>query len=239
MDDEDRTLESGQDEQSTEMPSPRFASGGDERPSTDVDAIAAALQVKLGTWLDGELDKRLQSQKDRRFSKLEKQFDDVDARLTRFAELVQGGMKPDQARQQLDVEDAVDYVRQLRQGKRAGAPVDQPALGSAEQEQAMTEANEILKEAGLDSDPAWVETLRKTTFKDGAHLLKTAATFVIKRTTAKPPENPATTISPGGGTLPRPDLEAAYQKEINAARGKGAAAGRVIREKYRALGLNV
>ena len=242
MGDETDTLESGQNQQTEGglPPAPRFAGSGDQRPSTDADATVEALQAKLSSWLDSELEKRLQGQKDRRFSKLEKQFGEVDARLARFATLMETGLKPDQAHQQLEVEEAIEFYRQQSQGSRqGGAPASNPAPGSAEQEQAAAEADQLLKEAGLDNDPAWAEILRARTFKDGVDLLKTAASFVIKRSIQKKPdENPAAIIQPGGGSLPKPDLEAAYWKEVNAAKGQGSAKGREIREKYRKLGLN-
>jgi hypothetical protein len=53
------------------------------------------------------------------------------------------------------------------------------------------------------------------------------------------PGNPAAVIAPTGGGVPDTNLEAAYQKEINAAKGQGSAAGRAIREKYRKLGMDL
>ena len=43
----------------------------------------------------------------------------------------------------------------------------------------------------------------------------------------------------GAPSAPPPGLLEQYQKEMQAARGKGLAAGATIREKYRAKGLNV
>ncbi len=241
----DKPLESGQEGGEDKL-KPPSTTGGQQtpaeytRPSTvEAEAIAKAVQPLLQTWLDDQLTRKLQSEKDRRINQVERKLETMQGALGRFTELVKGGMSPDQAQQQLRVESAIEYVESLRQQTGEGGGSAQsfpPAAGKPEQ--AIDEAKGLLSEAGLDSDPEWVQMVSKG-FSDAHEAVKAAANLIIRRAIKGQKVNLAAAIQPGGGALPEENLEKAYQKEIAAARGQGATAGRTIREKYRALGLDV
>lgn len=235
----DQTLESGQSNESGSATTELSQTGGQQTSTVNAEAIAKALQPLLEPWLKDQVTRTLQGEKDRRINKIERRLDTTEGALTRFAELVGGGMKIEQAQQQLKLESALEYIDSLRQQPEQGGGSDKASTqGSAGATQAVEEAAQLLKDAGLDSDPEWVSMVGKG-FPSSHEAVKAAANLVIRRTVKGQKPNEAATIQPSGGALPKKDLDAEYRKELLAARGKGYDAGRAIRQKYRELGLDV
>lgn len=232
----DQPLESGQSFGEDAPTSETSNTGGQQTSTVDAEAIAKALMPVLEPWLE----RKLQSTKDRRFSQIERKLESTDGALARFAELVKGGMTPDQAQERLKFESAIEWVEQQRNQPARGSETSEPkpARGNAGGAQAIDEAAQFLKEAGLSEDPEWVK-MASEGFTSSHEAVKAATNLIIRRMLKGRNANPAAVIQPSGGSLPPQNLEEEYRKELLAAKGKGNDAGREIRRKYRELGLNI
>jgi hypothetical protein len=213
---------------------------GDQQASTvDAKALANLLKGELEPWLDETLTRKLQGEKDRRINKVERRLETTEGALARLVELMEGGMNVKQAQQQLRLESALEFIDGLKEAPQGEVLATQkPKGGTSGKVAASDEATQLLKEAGLEEDPEWVERLKKGFASDG-EALRDAANLIVRRVVRQQAPNPAAVIQPSGGALPEVDLEKEYRKEMLAAKGKGNNAGAVIRRKYRELGLDV
>jgi len=201
----EKKLESGQEPGGGGLPTPRFEEPGVQQASSLSDSEIAALlkSPHVAQVIEDLVERKLQSEKDRRIPKIERRMDDAEKALAQFKEYLKAGMTPDQAEHQVKLDQTMEYVDQLR-NSQAAFPASQPQ-GSGK-EQAVAEAMTLLKEAGLENDPEVAQLFQSKTYQNGGELLKDVAALVIKRSTGI--VNPAVAIqSGGGGVSSTPDAE--------------------------------
>jgi hypothetical protein len=223
----DKPLESGQNE-GTGLPSPKFQSDGDKQAST-----GAGVQVVPLDQLEQVVSRLMQGQKDRRINKMERQLDAVNETLERYEQLRSTGMTPDEAAFRLKVEEVVE------RGKPQSVSTSPANPGTITQEEAVRQAQALLKETGLENDPELTTLFTSKTFKNGDELVGEVVKFTARRLKAAPAPNPATTISPAGGSAPTEDLQALYNQEITKIRRGDVMAVSELQRKFREKGLNI
>jgi len=221
---------SGTDE-SQELPTPQFSNDVTSSTSTDADAIVS----KLTPILEQLVEKKVQSTKDKRISKIEKA---LGGRLDLLAELEGEGVEiPKDLRMQMQIRDLEERLTQ---------PKEQPAqprdVGTSSGQTAVADAIAALKENELDAnDPAFIELLRGTYTSREAFDLKVQR-FINGKLKPQKQANPADVVqSParsGASDKSEEALRQDYIKEMKAARGKPGDI-RAIREKYQKEGVNI
>jgi TolA-binding protein len=187
-----------------------------------------ALQEALGPIISQEVDRRLQSQKDKRFAKLEGKVDETRALLERYENLRSKGMNQEDALFRLKVEDALLVPQEVQD-----APSAARQTVSDRQPAAPELAGEVLEMLGLDADD--VKTLQNR----GASLNDYFTRAVDKRKAAQAPPNQAAVLPTGGGSpgqTSEEQLKADYQREISR-EGLSRSERLNIRDKYRRKGL--
>ena len=127
-----------------------------------------------------------------------------------------------------DSDEAVDAP----QGQTAGLGQSPNPLAS--------EIQSMLTDRGLTGkEPELVEFLGKVQGKKPYQIISELNTLTTELAERDKPDASKILSGGSGGNLPAPDHKAEYVKEMLAARGKGAAEGRVIRAKYKRLGVDV
>jgi len=172
----------------TVLPGSDTSQPSGDKPNSD----SQVLDTLLDRLFDDErFDKRLQSQKDRRFQKLEDNQKDTKDRLDRFAELIQDGKSTSEAKQQLDYEDDLAYVRELRaQSSQTAAPGSVANVSG--------EIKGILLYSGVSqSDPGVQDFLAQNTGTDAPQKL----TAYLKQR-GKPQPSPAGIQNMSSGPAP-------------------------------------
>ncbi len=164
-----------------------------------------------------------QSSRDKRMSQFEK-------RLADFEKLMQNGLQRDAALTMLGLQDEVRELRESTIGRPApaGQPMQAPQAGNPDYAP-------FLQAMALDAnDPEVVNALRAGTNVPGQ-----LAEIAVRRRNGQQP-NPAAVMPVSPGTPPPADLQAAYQKEIEALKGTGNLQSFAqIKARYRKAGLNV
>ena len=215
----DTNLESGQTDGTANS-----AQTGD-KPTSSFDE--AKLLERIGSLVETTIEKKLQSQKDRRFDKIEKTLGDFQPVLEKVKDL----LTPEQLEKvQRDLE--WDEMR-----RRTGLlPTSQTSQVGNQQAAAVESKSDIAKELGLDeNDPEVAAILR-----EGADPLKLAKVAIGRAN--KP--TPSPTGAPGMVTPTAPPVDdqaalaAAYQKEVAGLRGNVFAVSQV-QAKYRQKGLKI
>jgi hypothetical protein len=163
-------------------------------PSIDVEAIAKALEPTLKSLVE----KQWQSGKDSRIGKLTSKVDEFSAQLERLAELKKEGFSEPQALRMMKLEEAA-----------ANPSNGNPPVQSAPEKQAGSlpvtpDAETLITALELDANDAEVtEVIRR-----GGDISNALITLKAKRVqAAKAPPNPASIVSPGGGTAADTSLE--------------------------------
>lgn len=211
--------------------------GSDDQTSITAQAVAAALKgdPEFANLLKNLSGAGAQSAKDKRMDKIENKQAIFEERLTRYEEYIQQGMTPAQAKRQMKVDDAVDAVE--RMGTSSTEVPHKPPVGNQAGDGAETEAQELLKEAGIAvDDPEYLELLRTT---PANKLTGETATLIVRRVLRKPNPTGAVAITPSGGTGGSPDLMAQYKAALaNIPEGNKEAVLR-LRMEYRKKGLPI
>lgn len=219
-------------------PTPTFSEpSGDQptSPGTDLDAVSARFEKLLDTRLES-LERRLQSQKDKRWSELERQYGDL-GEIRHALEAAKEG----------STEEGI-ILDILAQRAAAQRPSDQPSSGfqpappaGNRAQTARDEARDILRAAGIDENSPEVTELMRGTYRNADHFLAETYRFAQRRQgRAAQPASPAAVLAPGGGAPGGSDqerLRAQYQSEKEKVR-RGSPDYMRIRNKYKELGLN-
>ena len=215
----DTNLESGQTSGTANSAQP-----GD-KPTSSFDE--AKLLERIGSLVETTIEKKLQSQKDRRFDKIEKTLGDFQPVLEKVKDL----LTPEQLEKvQRDLE--WDEMR-----RRTGLlPTSQTSQVGSPQAAAVESKSDIVKELGLDeNDPEVAAVLR-----EGADPLKLAkvAINMAKKPTPSPSGVPSMVTPPAPPVDEQAALMTAYQKEVAGLRGNVLAVSQ-LQAKYRQKGLRI
>lgn len=199
----------------------------------DVDSLVQAV-LENSEFAD-KLSQAVQSQKDRRFSKIEKTQEEQKDRLDRAMELVQEGKSPAEAKNQIDLEDMLADYR--GQGVKS-ADVASEATDTG----ANLDVGEQLKKYGVDLDSdigkQVVADLSKKQYVD-RNQLNNALMQEMGRLASKPLANAAAATIQGGGTPPPEDLAAEYSEKIKSVPPGDMRALTNIKLEYRKKGLKI
>lgn len=229
MSDDPKPQESGQEQASQELPVPKLenASAASTTSGLDTDALAKAILEKISP----EIDKRVQSVKDKRIADIEKRLNSGQ-----FAELEAMGAQ---------IPENVKWEYRLRELEERSA---QPSRKETSQGSGATltaqDVSKVISDFALDANsPEVLEALRGT-YRSRDHFEATMARLAIARA-SKP--NPSPAAAPVGetGKTPSGNLQAEYQQEIQSIMKDTRAGEQRIRMladlkmKYRAQGLNV
>lgn len=227
-------LESGQrGEDITTRPGDDNSGGTGDQQSSSPDLRTTVRDMFEKGELDDLLDKRLQSQKDRRFQKIENQLTDQGTQLERIEQLVNQGVPFAQAKSTVENQDRMAWIDQQREAHEQS--LRQQAQGSASSVSGVLKS--VFAGFGLDaSDPAIAEFMSKNTGQDAVEkAVKFANELNAQRSTA----SAATISAPARGTPAYRDLRAQYDAEIRAAGRGNVMKISQIKSKYIRLGLDV
>lgn len=176
-----------------------------------------------------------QSAKDRGLRKVETRLDE----LSKAFGYVEKYKDPETAKREMLIDEALS---------RMPADREEPSPRVSKDEELQAECkSRIEKHLGKKGIPiaewgAATAGLQDKTFASVDDALETAmelvAAYQDNKRKQNAPASLAGAVAPAGGGAATTDLKAEYIKEINAARGKGAIAGRAIRDKYQKLGLD-
>jgi hypothetical protein len=175
-------LESGQPG-NQELPTPEFSETGASSPSNGADEIVS----KLLPQLEQIIERKVQSQKDKRISEIEKV---LGGRSKILAELESEGVTiPKEVRTQMQIRELEE-----RLAGRSEQPAPSVDVGPSTQKAAVTEAIAKLNEYGLTSnDPAFIEVLRgKYTNRDAFD--KAVLGHIVGKLAPQKPANPADVV---------------------------------------------
>ena len=217
------------------LPSQEFPGGGDQA-SIDARAVAAALKEdpEFANLLKNLAGAGAQSAKDKRMDRIENKQVVFEERLARYEEYIEQGMTPAQAKRQMKVDDALEYVETMS----TSAPIaPQPAKVGSQGSGAEADAQELLTQAGISKDdPEFLELMRST---PPTKLLKETTSLIVRRVIRKPMPTGATAITPSGGTGGSPDLMAQYKAALGRIPEGNKEAVLRLRMEYRKKGLSI
>jgi len=168
--------------------------------SQDIDPIVKAVLDQLD--LDDRIDKRVQSVKDKRFASLEKNQEETKDRLDRFAELIGEGKSVTEAKSQLDLEDNLEYIRQLRSSE--SVPIGAGSATSKEVEAVAYALSIDLNEPDVKQFLASKSNIPVQEFTD----------YIKQR--QSPPPSIGDAIGPSGGQLPKADFSDMSDDDLGA-----------------------
>lgn len=234
---------SGQAGDSGELPTPTFSDKAPSSTSTDADDIVTKVLARL----EPVIERKVQSQKDKRLSKIEKA---LGGRLDLVAELEGEGVTiPPEVKTQMQIRDLQDRLTQ------PAAEPEQPSSaredGSSTQRTAVNEAVAELTKHNLTPDAAFIELCRGR-YTDRASFDLAVSRYILGKvapTQQTTPPSPATIVQPpvtasAPGKKSVDQLRTEYQTEIAkiAQTQKGDAKIKAITDlkaKYREAGLEV
>lgn len=185
----DQTPESGAEGASAGLPTPTFESPSPDSSTSGFDAKALAKEV--AELLMPEIDRKIQSTKDKRIAQLEKQY----GSLSELEEL--GVSIPENVKQEY-------RLRQIE--SKLQAPVQASSQGRGENPDG-AQALAVLNELELDTRSPEVAALMGGKFKDITHFTAEAAKLKVRQLKAPNP-TPAQAPAAQGQTPHSPDEEA-------------------------------
>lgn len=204
-------LESDQPENQG-LPIPEFSENGGSSTSSGADDIVG----KLLPQLEQLIEKKMQSQKDKRIDRIEKALGGRDKIL---AELEADGVNiPKEVRTQMQIRELQDQLAQ-----RSTQPAQPPVDGSTGQRAAVSDAIAELKKHELDTNDADFIALLRGKYNNRAEFDLAVSRHVVKKLTPQKPANPADVVqSPASGGITEKSAEALtdeYKQKMRAARG--------------------
>src|SRR3990167_9615109 len=105
--------DSGQEPQDSGLQEPTYSGASDDKPNSGSVPSQAELDKELLTKIDSLVDKKLQSQKDRRWSELERQYGEL-ADFRRVLDAVKAGEDPDKVYDTLERQHIIREVNALK-----------------------------------------------------------------------------------------------------------------------------
>lgn len=198
---------------------------GDSPTSLDVDALLAALDNPK---VAEALSRKLQSQKDVRIAKQEKQLSKFQEQLEKLEELTKGGMSRPAALAYMGLEDRLNEL-----ANQQSTPPERGGAGSAPvRSQEQIDADAFLKAVGIDPNDPEVTAM----YRQGGVTPSSLISFVTRRRVS-PLVNPAQAAPVGQGQASQESLMEQYKKEI--ATSLSVDQSLEIRRRYRERGLEI
>ena len=209
-----------------ELPTPSFSEPDVSQKSTDADEIVS----KLTPILEQLVERKVQSTKDKRLSKIEKA---LGGRLDLLAELEEAGVEiPKETRTEMRLR---ELEEQRTQSSTQPAPVR--VDGSTQQKAAVTEAIAELNKYGLSSDDADFLNLLRGQYSNRAAFDLEVQRHIVKKIAPPKPANPADVVqSPATGKADSGDLMVEYQNRAQKVRGNALIE---LKMEYRKKGLDI
>jgi len=209
-----------------ELPTPSFSEPDVSQKSTDADEIVS----KLTPILEQLVERKVQSTKDKRLSKIEKV---LGGRLDLLAELEEAGVEiPKETRTEMRLR---ELEEQRTQSSTQPAPVR--VDGSTQQKAAVTEAIAELNKYGLSSDDADFLNLLRGQYSNRAAFDLEVQRHIVKKIAPPKPANPADVVqSPATGKADSGDLMVEYQNRAQKVRGNALIE---LKMEYRKKGLDI
>ena len=228
----DETSQVSDQSEEQELPAPSFSEQGDSSPSVDADAIVS----KLTPILEQLVERKVQSTKDKRLSKIEKA---LGGRLDLLAELEELGQDvPKEVRSELRLRELEERLTQ-----QSTQPAPARDDGSSQQKAAVTDAIAELSKHGLDTNDAGFIQLLRGQYKNRAEFDLAVTRHVVAKLAPQKAASPADVVqAPATGGVAGKSVEALtsdYQKEMLAAKRGDKTAIRAIKDKYIRLGVQV
>ena len=223
---------SGSDESGEGLPTPQFSETAPSSTSTD---NADAIVSKLTPILEALIEKKVQSTKDKRFSRLEQA---LGGRLDMLAELENEGVTiPKDLKSDMRVRDLEERLTQLT------TPQPAPVVdaGTSTTRQAVTDAVAELKNHNLDPNDADFIDLLRGNYSNRDAFDNKVARYVLGKVSPHPASPAGVVQSAATGGQPvkgREALKADYVKELQAVRGSKASV-KAVQAKFKAQGLDV
>lgn len=229
----DNDQESARQPGASDQPSQDVSGSGDQPTSSiSAEALARAFEdPNVQEVLDGLVERRVQSQKDRRFNKIERKQDDLESIVAEFKTWKDKNLSDEDALFRMKVDRFMSQQNEAPQSQTPGKPT--PA--------ASAEATSIAQALGLDENaPEVVKAIRENPEPLGQVL---AMANLARSRQAQP--NPAAVQSPGGGAVVSSSDELAKQyltEKANIRRGSQAAEQLMalktrFRERARQMGI--
>ena len=215
------------------LPQPQFS----EEPVSPTSALTpesiAALSQALKPVIEDAVERKLQSTKDKRFSKLEQGESVMREVLATLKE--QGVILPPALEQQFQMQDYIDK----RLAERGVPPQADKSISAEVGIDNGNVVQHVVNELKLDTSDPEVLALLGGKYRGYDHLRAEAALLVARKATKPTPSSASSPPLPGG-TIMTPsekELVAEYTKEMLAARGKRDVL-KAIQAKYREKGLD-
>jgi metal-dependent amidase/aminoacylase/carboxypeptidase family protein len=174
-----------------ELPIPQFSEKGDSSTSSGADEIVS----KLLPQLEQIIERKVQSQKDKRISEIEKVLGGRDKIL---AELESEGVNiPKDVRTQMQIRELTERLTQ-----QSTQPAQQVVDGSTTQKAAVTDAIAELKKYDLSSNDADFLALLRGKYTNRAEFDLAVSRHVVGKLAPQKPANPADVVqSPARATV--------------------------------------
>lgn len=206
-------------------------------------ALEQRLTATVSQAIDGLAPRLKQSQKDVIEGSVKRNvreaFQGFDSAAEALAPYLKEGTNVPEVKQRLAMQLLADEL--LGQGEREPAPQGRSQGDGQSPNPLQAEIIKMLTDRGLSGkEPELVDFLGQSKgkpFYQVVRELDDLTNTLVER--AKPDPSKILGGGTGGNAPPPADLVAEYRKEMLAARGKGAMAGREIREKYAKLGVPV
>jgi hypothetical protein len=178
-----------------ELPTPSFSEPGASSPSVSADEIVSKLLAQLKP----EVEKMVQSTKDKRISKIEKALGGRDDLLAELE--AEGVTVPKEVRAEMRIRELEERLN----GQQA-QPVPSSVDGSTQQRTATTEAIATLSKYNLSpNDPAFIELLRGQ-YPNRDAFDKAVLGHVVGKLAPQPPASPAGVVQAPATTPARDDV---------------------------------
>jgi len=187
-----------------------------DQPNSQTEQLDSLVTALLGNKdFQDKLSQAAQSQKDRRFDKIEKTQTDQGSRLDRVLELVQDGKSPQDAKNQVDIEDMLADYR--------GKDAEQTQVaGEAPEVKSSLDVGTQLKQAGIDPTSDYGKSVAaglSNKLYDNPTQLNQAIMQEQARLAQQPTPSAASAAPQGGGSVPTTDAAEQYKIDMSAAKG--------------------
>ena len=190
----EKTVESGQDQGAVELPKPSYQ---DKPVAEQTSGAASSVTAEsIAEIVKAEVERAVQSTKDKRFDKVERTYGDL-SEIQGLLEAVKGGQDPKELLGALEIKNMKDEIAQLRAASSQPAPIP----GKSGADEAYEKAKAIISKAELNNNPRILEALGSK-YKDPSEMLTAVNMVVLEEVTGKPRATDASKISSSSSNPP-------------------------------------
>ena len=190
----EKTVESGQDQGAVELPKPSYQ----DKPAAEQTSPAAQSSATpdIQAIVDAAVEKAVQSTKDKRFDKIERNYGDLKE-IEQMLTAVKGGQDPKELLEALELKNLREEIAQIKQA------VSQPQVipGKDKATEAYEKAKDIISKAGLSNNPRILEAMGNT-YADLSEMLTEVNLTVMGELTGKPRATDASKVTPSSSQAP-------------------------------------